>query len=287
VRRLRAAATPYLLILPGSLWLVLFFVVPMVVMLSISLQTGDLVNGFQQTFHVSEYRTALRDYHVQFLRSLEYGGLATAAGLIVAYPMAYWIAFRGGTRTSTYLFLILLPFFVSFVIRTVAWNSILADDGIVLGHLKDWGLLPENFHVLATSFAVVAGLTYNFLPFAVLPVYVALERIDPRLLEAATDLYANRRDVFLRVVFPLSLPGVFASVLLTFVPAASDYVTASILGGTKTTMIGNVIQTAYLTNNDFPLASALSFVLMAILLLGIFSYAKALGTRDVLDMVGT
>jgi spermidine/putrescine transport system permease protein len=286
LRRLKAAATPYFLILPGGLWLVIFFVVPMVVMLSISLQTGDLVNGFSQTFHFVSYWDALKTYHVQFLRSLEYGAAATIAGLVMAYPMAYWIAFHGGTRKSTYLFLILLPFFVSFVIRTVSWQFILADNGILFSHLKDWGLLPRDFHVLATSFAVVAGLTYNFLPFMVLPVYVALERVDPRLLEAATDLYANRRDVFVRVVLPLSLPGVFAGVLLTFVPATSDYVTASILGGTKTTMIGNIIQTTYLTNNDYPTAATLSFVLMAILLLGVFSYAKALGTEDVLEVAG-
>jgi spermidine/putrescine transport system permease protein len=197
--------------------------------------------------------------------------------------MAYWIAFYGGRHKSTFLFLILLPFFVSFVIRTLSWQFILADNGIVLGPLKDLGLLPEDFHVLATSVAVVCGLTYNFLPFMVLPLYVALERIDLRLVEAAKDLYASRYQAFRRVVLPLSLPGVFAGVLITFVPVASDYVNAAILGGTHTTMIGNIVQTLYLTNNDYPAASALSFTLMGALLVGIFAYARALGTENVMN----
>jgi spermidine/putrescine transport system permease protein len=200
--------------------------------------------------------------------------------------MAYWIAFHGGRRKSFYLFLLLLPFFVSFVIRTVAWQFILSDNGILLGPLKDLHLLPSSFHVLATSLAVIGGLTYNFLPFMVLPLFVSLERIDPELVEAANDLYASRVRAFLRVVFPLSIPGVFAGVLLTFVPAAADYVSASILGGTRTTMIGNVIQTLYLTNNDYPLASALSFILMAVLIAGVIVYARVLGTERVYEVAG-
>jgi spermidine/putrescine transport system permease protein len=198
--------------------------------------------------------------------------------------MAYWIAFYGGARKSTYLFLILLPFFVSFVIRTASWKFILNDQGILLGPLKEAGLLPQDFHILATSTAVIGGLTYNYLPFMVLPLYVALERIDPSLVEAAHDLFASRASAFRRVVFPLSLPGVFAGVLITFVPVASDFVNSGILGGTQTTMIGNVIQTVYLNNNDYPLASAMSFMLMAALLIGIFAYARALGTEQVMEM---
>nr|WP_241831736.1 hypothetical protein [Parafrankia soli] len=162
-------SAPYLLVLPGGLWLVAFFVIPMLVMLSISVQTGNVVDGFRQTFNISVYWDAISTYDVQFVRSFVYGGLATLATILLAYPMAYWIAFHAGERKSTYLFLVLLPFFVSFVIRTVSWRFLLADDGIVLGNLKDAGLLPENFHVLATSFAVVAGLTYNFFPFMLLP----------------------------------------------------------------------------------------------------------------------
>ncbi|HET9007344.1 MAG TPA: ABC transporter permease, partial [Actinomycetes bacterium] len=202
----------------------------------------------------------------------------------LAYPMAYWIAFYGGARKSTYLFLILLPFFVSFVIRTASWKFILNDQGFVLGPLKEIGLLPEDFHVLATTAAVLGGLTYNYLPFMVLPLYVALERVDPSLVEAAYDLFASRASAFRKVVFPLSLPGVFAGVLITFVPVASDFVNASILGGTSTTMIGNVIQTVYLSNNNYPLASAMSFLLMAALLIGIFIYARSLGTEQVMEV---
>jgi spermidine/putrescine transport system permease protein len=265
------------------MWLAIFFVVPMFFMLSLSLQTGDTLNGYQQTFHWSTYSDVLSGYHVQFVRSIIYAVIVTSLALLISYPMAYWIAFRAGRHKSTFLFLILLPFFVSFVIRTLSWQFILADNGIVMGPLKDLHLLPQDFHVLATSFAVICGLTYNFLPFMVLPLYVSLERIDHRLVEAAHDLYAGRFAAFRRVVLPLSLPGVFAGVLITFVPVASDYVNATILGGTHTTMIGNIVQTLYLTNNDYPAASALSFTLMGALLLGIFAYARALGTEDVMQ----
>ncbi|MEV5753128.1 ABC transporter permease [Actinoallomurus sp. NPDC052308] len=281
---MRRRLAPYLLVLPGGLWLAIFFVLPMVVMLSFSLMQGDVVNGFQLTWHWQNYTDSLSAYADQLVRSLVYGLLATAACVLLAYPAAYWIAFRGGTRKSTYLFLMLLPFFVSFVLRTFSWKFLLADDGIVLGPLKHAGLLPQDFHVLATGFAVVAGLTYNYLPFMVLPIYVALERVDPRLIEAAQDLYAGRAQAFLRVVLPLSVPGVFAGVLMTFVPVSADYVNATVLGGTNNTMIGNVIQNLYLVNNDYPQAAALSFALMAILLLGIFAYARALGTEDVLEV---
>jgi len=282
--RLTARLTPYLLALPGWLWLVIFFVVPAFVMLSVSTQTGDIVSGFSQTFHWRNYSDGWSQYHVQFVRSIVYGLIATVLCLVIAYPVAFWIAFHGGAHKSSLLFLLLLPFFVSFVIRTQSWNFILSDNGMVLSPLKDWGIVGKNFRVLASPVAVVGGLTYNFLPFMVLPIYVALERVDPALLEASADLYATKRAAFVKVVFPLSLPGVFAGVLLTFVPATADYVNAAILGGTKTTMIGNVIQTEFFTNLNYPVASALSFILMAALLIGVFAYARALGTDDVLDM---
>jgi spermidine/putrescine transport system permease protein len=282
--RIRARLTPYFLVLPGWLWLVLFFVVPTVVMLTMSTQTGDIVNGFRQTFHWHTYVEGWNQYHVQFVRSIVYGLAATVACLLIAYPVAYWIAFHGGAHKSSLLFLLLLPFFVSFVIRTQSWNFILSDNGMVLSPLRNLGLVSDRFHVLQTSTAVIFGLTYNFLPFMVLPIYVALERVDPALLEASADLYASKRTAFRKVVLPLSVPGVFAGVLLTFVPAAADYVNSSILGGTNTTMIGNVIQTEYFVNLNYPMAAALSFILMAGLLLGVFAYARALGTDDVLDM---
>ncbi|GAA4074935.1 ABC transporter permease [Actinomadura miaoliensis] len=279
----RRGLAPYLMILPAGLWMLVFFVVPLVLMVSLSLQTGNLVDGFRQTFHWQNYTDGLSTYGDKFARSLWYGLLATLACVALSYPAAYWIASRGGRRKSTYLFLLLLPYFVSFVLRTISWKLVLTDHGPVLGPLRDLGLLPAGAHVLDTGFAVVSGLTYNFLPFMVLPIYVALERIDPRVVEAAHDLYASRFQVFRRVILPLSLPGVFAGVVMTFVPICSDYVNAEVLGGPRNTMIGNVIQSQYFGNSAYPLASALSFTLMAILLVGIFVYARALGTRDVLE----
>lgn len=283
-RRLAAAITPYALILPGGLWIAIFFVVPILVMISLSTQTGNLLDGFRQTFHFANYADVLTKYHSQFVRSIIYGVLTTLAAIVIGYPMAYWIAFRGGNRKSVYLFLLLLPFFVTYVLRTIAWKFLLSDDGLLLGPLRDVGLVPSDFHILATGFAVVAGLTYYSMPFMILPIYVGLERINGEVLEAAVDLYASRVQVFLRVVLPLSLPGVFAGVLLTFVPVTSDYISATILGGTGQVMIGNIIETLYITNSDYPQAAALSFVLMAALLLGIFGYARALGTEDVLEV---
>ena len=280
----RARLAPYLVGLPGGLWLLIFFALPLLVMFSLSLQSGNVESGFRFTWEWSNYSRAWDLYSTQFIRSVVYALVVTALCLVLAYPMAYWIAFYGGARKSTYLFLILLPFFVSFVIRTASWKFILNDQGIVLGPLKEIGLLPEDFHVLATTAAVLGGLTYNYLPFMVLPLYVALERVDPSLVEAAHDLFAGRASAFRKVVFPLSLPGVFAGVLITFVPVASDFVNTSILGGTSTTMIGNVIQTVYLSNNNYPLASAMSFMLMAALLIGIFIYARALGTEQVMEV---
>ncbi|SFN08711.1 spermidine/putrescine transport system permease protein [Actinomadura madurae] len=279
----RGRLAPYLMILPSGLWLAAFFLVPMVLMVSLSLQTGNLIDGFRQTFHWQNYTDGLSTYGDKFVRSLWYGLLATVACIAIAYPAAYWIAFRSGRHKSTYLFLLLLPYFVSFILRTVSWKLVLTDNGPILGPLRDHGVLPEGFHVLDTGVAVVSGLTYNFLPFMVLPIYVALERIDPRVVEAAYDLYASRLQAFARVILPLSLPGVFAGVIMTFVPVSSDYVNAEVLGGPQNTMIGNIIQTEYFNNSAYPTASALSFVLMAILLAGIFAYARTLGTQDVLE----
>jgi spermidine/putrescine transport system permease protein len=284
VSTLKARMAPYAMILPGGLWLAVFFVVPIGAMASLSLQQGDLFSGFRQTFHFQTYADVITQYHDQLVRSFVYGLWTTIIAIVLAYPVAYWIATRGGRHKSTYLFLILLPFFVTFVLRTIAWQFLLADNGIVLSPLKDAHLLPADFHILATSVAVVGGLVYNFLPFMVLPIYVALERIDRSLLEAANDLYASRSQAFLRVVLPLSLPGVFAGVVLTFVPATSDYVNATILGGTSQVMIGNIIETLFIENQDYPQAAALSWVLLTALLIGVFAYARALGTEDVLDV---
>jgi spermidine/putrescine transport system permease protein len=275
---------PYFLVLPGGLWLVLFFAVPMIAMLSLSLQQGDVVNGYTLTWHFQTYLDAIGDYKVQLVRSLIYGFISTIIMIVLAFPIAYWIAFRGGRHKSTYLFLMLLPFFVSFVLRTISWGMILTDNGPLLEPLKKIGLLPDNYHLLGTSTAVIGGLVYNYLPFMVLPIYVAVERIDPRVVEAARDLYANPALAFRRVILPLSMPGVFAGALMTFVPTSTDYVNSGVLGSSSTTMIGQVIQAQYLQNSDYPTASALSFVLMAVMLIGIFVYARALGTEDVMEV---
>ncbi len=284
MNRLKRKLAPYLLVFPGGLWLLLFFAIPLITMLSLSLQEGDIVNGYAFTGHWQTYVESIENYHPQIVRSLIYGGIASFLMAVLAFPVAYWIAFSGGRRKSTYLFLILLPFFVSFVLRTISWRQILTDEGPVLQPLKEIGLVPDSFHLIGTPYAVIAGLVYNFLPFMVLPIYVALERIDPRVVEAARDLYANPATAFRKVIFPLALPGVFAGVLMTFVPASSDYVNSAVLGSSETTMIGQVIQAQYLTNSDYPTASALSFTLMAVLLVGIFIYARMLGTEDVMKV---
>jgi len=284
MNRFKNKLAPYLLVLPGGVWLLLFFAVPMVAMLSLSLQEGDIVHGYRFTGHWQTYTEAISAYQTQLVRSLIYGVIATILLIAIAFPVAYWIAFYGGRRKPTYLFLVLLPFFVSFVLRTISWKQILTDEGPLLQPLRDAGLISQAFHILGTPYAVILGLVYNFLPFMVLPIYVALERIDPRVVEAARDLYANPATTFRRVIFPLALPGVFAGVLMTFIPASSDFVNSEVLGSSDTTMIGQVIQTQFLENSDYPTASALSFVLMAVLLVGVFSYARILGTEDVMKV---
>lgn len=281
-RRTRLA--PYALVLPGWLWLALFFVAPIASVASMSLMTGSLSTGFAFTFAVDNYVNAIALYWEQILRSLVYGASATMLSIALGYPVAYWIAFKGGAYKSTYLLLVLLPFFVSFVLRTISWGFLLSDNGIVLGTLKDLGALPVEASVLNSAPAVVFGLAYNFLPFMVLPIYAVLERMDHGVVEAAHDLYAGRIQAFVRVVLPMSLPGVFAGVIMVFIPTSADYVTATVLGGSGNTMIGKVIQSQYLVNNAYPLAAAITFILMAVLLAGIFSYARALGTEQVMEV---
>jgi len=276
------ALAPYLLSLPAGLWLLILFLIPLVVMLSLSLQTCNPATGAcVMTWHWAEFGQQLSLYHTQFITSIWFAGAATLICLVVSFPIAYWIAFYGGRRKNFFLLMLLVPFFVSFVIRTVVWQFILSDQGIVLGALKNAHLLPQNFHILATGWAVIAGLAYNYLPFTALPLYVAIERIDKRVLDAAYDLYATRREAFLRVILPLSIPGIFAAFLLTFIPALGDYVNQQILGGTSDTMIGTVIQNAFLTTLDYPGGSALSTVLLVVALLGIFAYARILGSRTI------
>jgi len=228
----------------------------------------------------SNYTTALSSYGDIYLRSLLYAGIATAVCLGLAYPMAYWIAFYGGRWKSTLFMLILVPFFVSFVIRTVQWNFILGSNGLIFGPLKSLGLVPQDYTVLRTPVAVIAGITYNFMPFAALPLYVSLERIDRRLVEAAKDLYASKAIAFRKVVLPLSFPGIFAAIILVFVPATGDYVNSVVLGSPRTTMIGQVIQDFFLVRHEYPVAAALSVILMLGMLVIAVIYARVLGTED-------
>ena len=262
------------------LWLVVFFLIPLITMFSVSLQTGFLEKGYTFTARWQTYIDALTKYDTQIIRSLIYGLIVTIATLVISYPMAYWMARRAGRRKNLFLLLLLLPFFTPYLLRTISWQTLLSDEGIVVGTLNDWGVVGDSFRLLATPLAVISGMTYNFLPFMALPLFVSLEKMDPSLLEAASDLYSNKRQAFFKVTLPLSMPGVFAGSLLTFIPAVGDYVDPEILGGTNTTMIGQVVQREMLVNFDFPEGAALSFLLMFGILAGVFLYARLLGTEE-------
>jgi spermidine/putrescine transport system permease protein len=256
-----------------------FFVVPMYYLANTSLQTGSLDVGYTFNWAWHNYKDALTLYRSQFVRSVEYAGLATLFSLAISYPLAYWIALKSGRWRNLFLLLVIAPFFVTYLIRTLAWETILSDNGFVVHALQTLGILSSSGRLLATSTAVIAGITYNFLPFMVLPLYVSLEQMDGRLIEAAQDLYASRTKAFLRVTLPLSLPGVFAGTLLTFIPACGDFINAQLLGSPQQYMIGNVIQSKFLAITDYPAAAALSFVLMAAILVAVGFYAKMLGTE--------
>ncbi|SEG92771.1 spermidine/putrescine transport system permease protein [Actinacidiphila yanglinensis] len=288
----RAAArrrrVPYLLLLAGVAWLLVFFVAPLVYQASTSVQTGTLEDGFKVTWHFATYWDALTEYWPHFVRSLVYSGIATVLCLVIGYPLAYTIAFRAGRWRNLVLILVIAPFFTSFLIRTLAWETILADQGPVVSFLNDlhvldvtsWLGITEGDRVLATPLAVVCGLTYNFLPFMILPLYTSLERVDGRLHEAAGDLYATPFTVFRKVTFPLSMPGVVAGTLLTFIPASGDYINAELLGSTNQQMIGNVIESQFLRVLDYPTAAALSFILMAVILAVVTLYIRRAGTEE-------
>jgi spermidine/putrescine transport system permease protein len=271
--------TPYLLLGPGLLYLALFFVVPLGFLAYQSLESGNFDVGYAFTWAWGNYWDAIRNYRGHFIRSLEYAGIATVLALLFGYPLAYWIAFRGGRWKNLLLLFIVAPFFVTYLIRTLAWESILADQGPVVRILRDVGILGSDGRLLATSTAVVAGITYNFFPFMALPLYVSLEQIDQRLIEAAQDLYASKWKAFLRVTLPLSLPGVVAGTLLTFIPAAGDFINAQLLGSPQSHMVGNVIQSKFLELTDYPAAASMSFVLMASILLMVAIYARVVGTE--------
>ena len=284
--RLRKVGLPYLLLLPGLGWLAIFFALPLGYMAFESLKEGTLETGYLFDWNFSNYTNAISDFSEQLVRSFEYAGLATLFGLLIGYPLAYVIAFRGGRWRNALLLAVIVPFFITYLIRTLSWETILSDSGLVVDTLRTLGLVSEGGRVLDTTASVVAGLTYNFLPFMILPLYASLERIDHRLLEAAYDLYGRRRDVFLRVTLPLSMPGVVAGSLLMFIPAAGDFINAELLGTPNQFMIGNVIQSRYLELNDYPTAAALSFILMAIMLIIVLVWARIAGTEALLGTEG-
>jgi spermidine/putrescine transport system permease protein len=278
VTTIRRRLVPYVLLVPGTVWLVLFFVVPLYYLGRLSLESGVL-GSFRFDWNWGNYEDALSLYDRQFIRSFLYASAATVAALLLAYPLAYTIAFKAGRWRNLLLFAVIAPFFTTYLVRTLAWQTILSDDSPAVSVLQLVGLVPDGGRALATGPAVVAGLTYNFLPFMVLPIYASLERLDVRLIEAAQDLYASSREAFWRVTLPLSAPGVVAGTLLTFIPASGDYVNAQFLGSAGNQMIGNVIQALYLRQADYPSAAALSFVLMAVIMVAVLIYIRFAGSE--------
>jgi spermidine/putrescine transport system permease protein len=286
--RRRGGLVPFVLLTPALIWLVVFFVVPTVSLASQSLQTGDIDNGFTLTWNFSIYAEAMARYWPQFLRSIIYAASATFGTLLLGYPLAWFIAHRSGRWKNLLLVLVVAPFFTNFLIRTLAWQIILTDNGPVTGFFRATGLtnvlqaigLTDNNSLLGSQFAVICGLIYNFLPFMVLPLYTILERLDVRLLDAAGDLYANGWQTFWKVIWPLSLPGVVSGTLLTFIPAAGDYINSRLLGNTQTVMIGQVIDAQFLRVLDYPIAAALSFILMAAIIVLVAGYVRAAGTEE-------
>jgi spermidine/putrescine transport system permease protein len=279
----RRGVIAFAFLAPGLAWLLIFYALPLVNQANVSLQTGNPEEGYVFNWAFSNFTEAISDYNEQLLRSFFYAATATIIDLIIAFPLAYFIAFKAGRWRNAMLLLVILPFFTSYLVRTVSWQLILTDDGFVVDTLKSIGLLAEDGRLLATRTAVITGIAYNFLPFMVLPLYVALEKIDRRYIEAATDLYASRAQAFRRVTLPLALPGVFAGSLLTFIPASGDFINAELLGTSQQYMIGNVIQSRFITILDYPTASALSFLLMLLILVWIMLYARILGTRNLTE----
>ncbi len=271
---------PYGLLSPGIIWLLLFFLVPLMILVraSLSSKASRFVEP-EFTWEFSNFATAFQDYGTEFVRSFTYAGIATVLAILIGYPLAYWIVTQGGRWRNLLIGLVVVPFFTSYLIRTIAWAALLQDDGALNSFLVSLPVIPSDFKLMNEGFTVVGGLTYNFISFMILPIYVSLEKIDFRLTEAAADLYGTPWTAFRKVVLPLSLPGVFAGSLLVFIPAAGDYLNARYLGNPNTTMIGTVVQNKFLVQFDYPVAAALSLVLMAIITALVLLYSKFLGTE--------
>ncbi|HMS24240.1 MAG TPA: ABC transporter permease [Acidimicrobiia bacterium] len=283
--RRRRRFAPAALLSPGMIWLLLFFFVPLVSLFQKSLSSKPSRFAEPQfTWEWSNYSQAFSQYGEQFQRSFTYAGIATVIALCLAFPLAYVIAFRGGRYKNLWMGLVMVPFFTNFLIRTLAWKTLLGRDGPLLTHLVGGDasipLFSESFQLLRTPAAVIGGLVYNFLPFMVLPLYVALEKIDPKLIDAARDLSANTFVAFRKIILPLAMPGIFAGSLLVFIPAAGDFVNTYYLGTTKTSMIGTVVQNQFLNQNSYPVAAALSFVFMLIVLVLFVAYSTVFDAED-------
>ena len=280
----RRGTTGYLLLLPALIWLALFFVVPFYSLVATSLYdpNGSIFRGYDMTWAFSNYADALSEYWVPLVRSLWYGAVATLGCLLLGYVLAYAIAFKSGRWKNLMLVLVIAPFFTSFLVRTLSWKLILQDDGVVVNTLQFLHILGPDGRLLATGFAVVAGLTYNFLPFMVLPLFASIDKIDPRLIEASSDLYASPIVGFFKVTWPLSLPGVVSGTLLTFIPAAGDYINAQLLGSPNQRMVGNVIQNLFTDANDYPAAGALSMILVLLVVVLVLFYVRRAGTEELL-----
>ncbi len=276
----KSRVLPYLLALPGIAWLLVFFVLPLLAQVVTSLSQGSLVTHWRFTWHWQNYLNAFATYGHLFARSFGYAALATAFTVLIGYPLAYFIVFRGGKWKLLLLFPVVVPFLITYLVRTVSWLALLSDGGLVVSFLKWLHIMPDDGFLIGTPAAVVFALAYNFLPFSVLPIYASLDKIDPTLLRAAADLYASPFVVFRKVVFPLSLPGVFAGSLLTFIPAAGDYVNAQMLGAPGQQMVGNAIQAQYMVTLNYPLAAAASILLMLSLLICVALYSRLFGTKD-------
>ena len=282
VQERRSGRTGYLLLLPAILWLVVFFAIPTIQLVATSLYdpAGSLETGYAMAWEFGNYAEVMSSYTPQIMRSFGYAGTATVLSLLLGYPLAYAIAFKAGRWKNLMLILVIAPFFTSFLVRTLAWKSILSDNGFIVESLKTLGLLADDGRLLATSVAVVTGLTYNFLPFMVLPLYASLEKIDPKLVEAGKDLYANGFTSFRKITLPLSMPGVVAGTLLTFIPAAGDYINSELLGTPQQRMLGNIIDSLFLVQLDYPIAAAGSVLLMVAIVVLVFVYVRRAGTEE-------
>jgi spermidine/putrescine transport system permease protein len=270
---------PYWLLAPGAIWLILFFLVPMYYMGELALRSGTVLTGFSFSWEWANFPDSLSENSEQVVRSFYYSGVATLIALLIAYPLAYAIALRARRWRLLLLFAVIAPFFTTYLIRTIAWKTILSDSSPIVDVLQTLAVIPEDGRILATPAAVIAGLTYNFLPFMILPIYASLERIDESLIEAAKHLYSSARTAFWKVTLPISAPGIVAGTLLTFIPAVGDYINADFLGSQNQAMIGNVIQSQYLVTNNYPAAAASSFVLMALILAVVVIYIRFAGSE--------